>query len=114
MRQRVKHKFCAVSVTHDAIKFPSKAEARRYKELKILQLSGDIIFFLRQPLFDLPGGVTYRADFIIFWADGSVTIEDVKGFETQEFKIKRKQVESLYPIKIELVKVKPNGVQKGS
>ena len=55
-------------------------------------------------MFDLPGGVTYRADFIIFWSDGNVTIEDVKGFETSEFKLKKKMVEELYPINIEVVK----------
>jgi len=100
----VRHKFNAVQTTKDSIKFPSKSEARRYEELKKLKLSNHIIFFLRQPMFDLPGGVTYRADFIIFWSDGNVTIEDVKGFETSEFKLKKKQVESLYPINIEVIK----------
>ncbi len=104
MTRRIQHKFNAVQTIVDSIKFPSKSEARRYKELKKLQFSNHIIFFLRQPMFDLPGGVTYRADFIIFWSDGNVTIEDVKGFETSEFKLKKKMVEELYPINIEVVK----------
>lgn len=109
---RATHKFKAQATHQDDIRFSSKAEARRYQELKQLKLSNHIIFFLRQPLFDLPGGTTYRADFIIFWSNGNVTIEDVKGFETTEFKLKKKQVESLYPIQIEIVKAnkrKTNG-----
>ena len=59
--------------------------------------------FLRQPKFDLPGGATYSADFIIFWKDGNCTIEDVKGFKTKDFILKRKIVESLYPVTIEII-----------
>ena len=62
------------------------------------------MFFLRQVPFDLPGGVKYRADFMIFWADGSVTVEDVKGYDTPQSRLKRRQGEVLYPVKIELVK----------
>lgn len=104
MTKVASHKFRAKATVQDAINFQSKAEARRYQELKLLKLSGDIIFFLRQPLFDLPGGTTYRADFIIFWSDGNTTIEDVKGFETKEFILKKKQVEALYPIELQIVK----------
>jgi len=33
---------------------------------------------------------------MIFWKDGSVTFEDVKGFKTKEYTIKKKQVEDIY------------------
>lgn len=96
----VKHKFRAVSTEYDGIKFASKKEARRYLELNLLKQDGDIIFFLRQTPFHLPGGVKYVCDFLIFWADETVTIEDVKGYATKEYKAKKKIVEATYPIKI--------------
>jgi hypothetical protein len=100
----VRHKFKAVRCEKDDIKFPSKAEKRYYETLKILQRSGEIVFFLRQPRFDLPGGVKYIADFQIFWANGEVEFIDVKGYDTPNSKSKRKMVESVYPVKIKIVK----------
>lgn len=97
----IRHKFNAVRTESDGYKFASKKEAKRYKELKLLQQCGDVVFFLIQVPFRLPGGVKYIVDFEIFWANGEVTFEDVKGFETDTFKMKRKMVEELYaPIKI--------------
>lgn len=97
------HKYHAIRTEVDGKKFPSKKEARRYQELKVMQKTGRIIFFIRQAPFDLPGGVTYRADFMIFWSNGTVTIEDTKGVDTPVSSIKRKQVEELYPVKIEVI-----------
>ncbi len=96
----IKHKFKARRTNVDGIKFSSKKEANRYNILKLLQKSGDILFFLRQVPFHLPGGVKYVCDFLIFWANGDVTIEDVKGFKTEIYKAKKKMVEALYPIEI--------------
>lgn len=96
----IKHKFKARRTNVDGIKFSSKKEANRYNILKLLQKSGDILFFLRQVPFHLPGGVKYICDFLIFWANGDVTIEDVKGFKTESYKAKKKMVEALYPIEI--------------
>jgi hypothetical protein len=36
------------------------------------------------------------ADFLIVYFDGRVVVEDVKGVETQTFKIKRKLFEPMY------------------
>jgi len=96
----LRHKFKAKATETDGIKFSSKKEANRYNILKLLQKSGDILFFLRQVPFHLPGGVKYICDFLIFWANGDVTIEDVKGFKTEIYKAKKKMVEALYPIEI--------------
>jgi hypothetical protein len=97
----IRHKFNATRTELDGIKFPSKLEARRYAQLKALQAAGDVLFFLRQVPFHLPGGVTYRVDFQIFWADGRVSFEDAKGMATETYKIKRRQVEALFPVTIE-------------
>ena len=93
----MKHKFRAIPCESDGIKFPSKAERRRYEELKLLRKNGDVVQFLRQVPFHLPGGVKYVADYLVFWADGTVTVEDVKGMKTPMYIAKKKLVESLYP-----------------
>ena len=100
----LRHKFGAVRTVKDGISFSSKAEARYYDKLVLAQKSGSVLFFLRQVPFHLLGGVTYRADFMVFYADGNVSIVDVKGYETPEFIMKKKMVESLYPVTIDVVK----------
>lgn len=97
------HKFNAIKTDVDGIKFDSKKEAKYYQELKLKKLAGEIIFFLRQVPFHLPGGVTYRVDFQEFRADGSVHFIDVKGMKTKDFIMKKKMVEDLYPVEIEIV-----------
>ncbi len=94
----LKHKFKAKPTETDGIKFSSKKEAKRYNNLKSLQNIGEVIFFLRQVPFHLPGGVKYVCDFLIFWTNGDITIEDVKGFKTESYKAKKKMVEAIYPI----------------
>ncbi len=41
---------------------------------------------------------------MIFYADGRVRVVDVKGVETETFKLKKRQVEEIYPVEIEIVK----------
>jgi len=98
-----KHKYKAVQVESDGIKFSSKKEGKYYNELKLRVRSGEIIFFLRQTAFHLPGGTAYRVDFQEFHADGTIHFIDVKGFSTKEFIRAKKQVEAMYPIEIEIV-----------
>lgn len=100
---RHKHKFGAIRCTSDDIKFPSKLERNYYNKLKLLQNSGEILFFLLQPRFETGGGTKYTADFLEFWADGSVRVTDCKGVLTKEFVRNKKIVESLYPVEIEVV-----------
>lgn len=99
----MKHKFHAVRTEREGIKFPSKLEANYYSKLCLLKQSGHICFFLRQVPFDLPGKVRYIADFLIFFNDGTAEFVDVKGKDTPLSIAKRKMVEALYPIKINVV-----------
>lgn len=96
----IRHKFNAKPVTIDSIRFSSKKEAKRYQELNLLKSTGEVLFFLDQVPFRLPGGVKYRCDFLVFWADGTVTIEDVKGMKIEPYPTKKKILEALYPIEI--------------
>ncbi len=96
----MKHKFKAVRTECDGLKFASKKEAKRYKDLKYLDHTQEVVFFLTQVPLRLAASVKYVCDFVVFWSDGNVTFEDVKGMKTPMYKLKKKQVEALYPITI--------------
>jgi len=98
------HKYQAKPTVVDGIRFDSKGEARYYQELKLRQQAGEIVFFLRQVPFHLPGGTKLVVDFQEFHKDGSVHFVDFKGMETEAFKIKKREVEAAYPVTIEVVK----------
>lgn len=100
---RPKHKYGARATSVNGFKFHSKKEARYYQELLLRQKAGEVIFFLRQVPFHLACGTIYRIDFAEYRADGTVHFIDVKGFKTQEYKLKKKMVEHEYPIEIEEV-----------
>lgn len=86
--------------------FDSIQESKRYKELKILEKSGKIQNLELQPHFLLQesfkkNGKTYRkveyiADFK-YIEKGKTIIEDVKGIQTDVFKLKHKLFEKRYP-----------------
>ena len=98
------HKFKAIACQRDGINFPSKLERSYYDLLNQLQAGGQVLFFLRQVGFDLPGKKRYFADFMVFYTNGEVEVVDTKGMDTNISKLKRDQVESIYPIKIKVVK----------
>lgn len=111
------NKFGAMATKVDGLRFDSKLEAKRYRELVLLQKSGAISYFLRQVAFMLPGGIRYRVDFQIFYRhqDGVrlgpttgcaqvVEYEDCKGHQDRTGINKIRQVEDIYGITINLVK----------
>lgn len=98
-----KNKYNAIKIKVDGYTFASKKEANRYITLMALQKLGTVKYFIRQPMFDLGAGLTYKADFLVFWTDGYVSFEDVKGFQTKEFKLKKKLVEAKYPVDIKIL-----------
>lgn len=102
--KHLRHKYSATRTETDGIKFASKKEASYYVRLKQRVAAGEVVTFLRQVPFHLPGGVRYVIDFLEFRTDGTARFIDVKGVETESFKAKRRMVEELYaPIKIETV-----------
>lgn len=90
----------------DGIEFDSKKEAEYYCQLKLLKKAGEIRDiglqqkFMLQPGFEKNGvkyqPITYIADFVITNNDGTTEVVDVKGVETQVFKIKQKLFEYMY------------------
>jgi hypothetical protein len=99
---RLRHKFRAKPSEADGIIFASKKEMDYYRELLLRKKSGEVLFFLRQVPFHLPGNVRHVIDFVEFWSDGTVHVVEIKGFDTPLGKLKRKQVMDLYPINIEV------------
>lgn len=101
-------KYASTKVVIDGITFDSRGESELYLRLGLLKRIGDVSYFLRQVPFHLPGGVTYRCDFMAVFIGGphvgKTRYLDFKGFETREFINKKKMVEALYPVTIELVK----------
>jgi hypothetical protein len=95
-------KYRNTRVKVDGITFDSKREAARYGQLLILQGAGQISDLERQvkiPLHGRDGPILtptgrqmhYVADFryVDNMQGGAVVVEDAKGFETPEFKLKR-------------------------
>jgi len=111
LRSKRKSKYNAKRTEVDGQWFDSKLEASRYVELKALQKAGVIKWFICQTPFRLPGGITYRADFLrvnnpahlVGSTLPPVEIEDCKGAMTRVSLNKIKQVEAIYGIKIELI-----------
>lgn len=99
-------------ITMDGQKFDSKKEASRYRELRLLEKAGVIKELRMQVKFTLipsqrdeaTGKVverecSYKADFV-YEEDGKTVVEDVKGFRTKEYIIKRKLMLYQYGIRI--------------
>jgi len=98
-----RHKFRAKPSDEDGIRFASKKERAYYRLLKIRVQNGEVLFFTRQTGFDLPGKVRHFLDFVEYWSDGTVHFVEVKGRDLPMGKLKRRQVEALYPITIEII-----------
>jgi len=104
----MRHKFHAKPDNRDGFRFDSQAEARYYDQLKLRQKAGEVLFFLRQVPFHLPGNIKYVADYLVFFTDGACEVCDVKGAQVgsawQMFQTKKKLVEQHYPVEIRVVK----------
>lgn len=94
-------KYRARKTTVDGIKFDSQKEARRYKELKLLERGKAISDLKLQPKFELIPKQKYQgktlrktsyiADFQYYdIKNDKVIVEDVKGYLTDVYKLKKK------------------------
>ena len=91
---------------YKGIQFDSQREANRYQELELLERAGLIRSIELQPRYNfIVNGKKlkhyYKADFRyeIVQTGQSVT-EDVKGFRTKDYRLKKELVEALYDIVI--------------
>lgn len=102
---KVATKYHSVPTEVDGIIFPSKRQASRYAGLKMLLHCKLIADLELEPRFQIVVNgckiCTYVADFR--YRDTSndrVCVEDVKGFRTPVYILKRKLTEALYGIRI--------------
>lgn len=106
--RRKASKYRAIPTVVDGIRFDSKAEAYFYKHLQIKKKHGAVDYIIRQVPFDLPGGYRHRVDFMTvqtgMYGTSTINYYEVKGRDLSTGKMKRRQVEELYGIKIRVVK----------
>jgi hypothetical protein len=124
-----KSKYGAVATVIDGHRFPSKREAKRYGELKLLERAGEIRDLRLQPRFPLcvPGSDLTPIEIGVYIADFAYeqrtvrgikprfpgrtksaslsvewndVIEDSKGFRTPVYRLKKRMVEAQYDIQI--------------
>lgn len=93
----------------DGTNFASRLERDYYEQLLLRWKAGDVLWFVRQPSFDLEGGVKYRADFLVVSRkfcslNVEVDVIDTKGTVTEACANKLKQMKSRYGITVRLVK----------
>lgn len=102
----------------NGITFDSKMETEYYQYLELLQ-GAHIVHLQLQPKFlilpsyvDAEGKkqrpIYYQPDFLVMYESGLVEVIDVKGVETEAFKLKKKMFESRYGMKLKVV-TKHNG-----
>lgn len=111
---RATYKYHNTPVTRDGKTFPSKREAGRYAELKILERAGKIIglktqvsYLLIPAQYDenhrcIEHSCKYVADFV-YIENGQLVVEDAKGVKTDVYRIKRKLMLKEYGIRIKEV-----------
>jgi hypothetical protein len=92
----------------DGIPFDSKAEAQRYRELKLMQIAGQIERLELQPEFELRVNgekvCIYRADFRYHKHNGTTTVvEDVKNKATATpvYRLKAKLLRACHGIEVQ-------------
>lgn len=97
------------------IKFDSKKEAARYRDLKLLEAAGEIKDIKLQVKFPLlpvqrdeqgklvERAAAYVADFTYWTKAGEFVVEDTKGIKTPEYILKRKMMYYFHRIKVKEV-----------
>jgi hypothetical protein len=102
-RNKSYNKYGNKKIVVDGHKFDSQKEARRYTELKLMERAGVIKDLELQPAFELIPTirtetetlykVSYYADFrYTDTKTGGVVVEDVKGYKTKEYILKKKML----------------------
>lgn len=101
-------KYRAIKTEVDGIEFHSRKEALVYNSIKLAEKCGLVTDIELQPKFPIVLNgkkiCTYIADFKYFDVKKNKTvIEDVKGFKTPMYRLKKKLTEAQYGIEIQEV-----------
>lgn len=97
----------------NGLEFDSRAERAFYEHLLGLQEKGLVEEIKLQPKYIIFDGytlegkkvrpITYSADFEVIYTNGKCEVIDVKGFETQQFAIRKKLFEGKFRIPLKLI-----------
>lgn len=97
--QRKGNKYGAKSSTYDGIQYHSKLEAKYASDLDLLKKAGEIKDWERQLKISLDVNgyhiANYYIDFVIHHNNGTKEYVEVKGFETEVWRLKWKLTEAL-------------------
>ena len=102
-----RNKFGNVRTELDGHTFASKAEAKYYATLKLREKAGEVTDIELQPVYVLQvkPRITFRPDFrFTDRVAGRVRVVDVKGHETQVFRLKKRLLKAVHGIEVEVVK----------
>jgi hypothetical protein len=96
-------KYGSIKAEADGIKFASKAERGRYMDLRLMERAGEIEELRMQVRFPLIVNdlliCDYLADFQ-YQAAGGLIVEDVKGYKTREYMMKKKLMLAIHGVEI--------------
>ena len=113
----MRNKYGAKKIEVNGEKFDSKLEYSRWCELVVLEKAGVVLELKRQVPFILAPSVKfydekralppmkYIADFT-YIENGVLVVEDVKGVQTPDFRMKRRLMITVHGIQIRLTGVK--------
>ena len=112
MKYKYFNKFGNKKVELDGVKFHSKKEGNRYLELKYLKLAKKISYLELQPEFIIHDpfehngkkirAIKYIADFQ-YIENGITVVEDVKGFKTPIYNLKKKMFLKRYGNEVKFI-----------
>ena len=100
-KQRYSNKYNAKKTEYNGIKYDSKFEAGVARDLDLMLKAGEIKEWERQYRIEcipynchgdpvLKCKVTHKVDFRLHNLDGSFTLMEAKGFESDDYKMRRK------------------------
>jgi hypothetical protein len=86
----------------------NKTESAYASRLELLKQSGEIVWYKFEGMkFRLADNTFYSPDFIVMLANGALQSHEVKGFWTDDARVKIKVAADMYPLEFLAVKVKP-------
>lgn len=103
---RARHKYGAKRATSltTGRSYASTAERDRAEELRMLALGGAIADLVEQPRIHLVAGIHWRLDFAYREIGFGLIYEDVKGFETETFRLKCRLWAAFGPAPLRILK----------